>query len=252
MMQNLTHPPPFPTGNQILQQKFDKASYDLHKRKVKSAKSTINTTPPKTYSHLTLKLKKQQLEEERTLRIQQENNMLMEKISHIMRTTGGVDNRNNYDKKSLGKEKRQLELIRITEENQMILFHLSQCRPHYNVRSWHDDWLKTLKLMDSIALYPRGGAKMQKGQDKPSKRSSGCDEEQKINTDATTHSPASNKTKAKTTSGGNEIKKGTSETKDTGTENQQDTDKHPDPDADVPGKSTSADMPESPGSSQAT
>ncbi|XP_035030189.2 sperm axonemal maintenance protein CFAP97D1 isoform X1 [Hippoglossus stenolepis] len=225
-MQHLAHPSPFPTGNQFLQQKFDKASYDLHKRKVKSAVSTINTTPPKTYGHLDLKLKKQKLEEERTLRIQQENNMLMEKISHIMRTTGGVDNRNNYDKKSLGKEKRQLESLRITEENQMILFRLSQCRPHYNVRSWHDDWLKTLKLMDSIAHYPRGRAKMQKGQGKPDKGSSCWDKGQKINTDATTHSPASNNTNATTTSGGNE--KGTSETQDTGTENQQDTDIHPD------------------------
>ena len=39
----------------------------------------------------------------------------------------------------------------------------AQCRPHYNVRSWHDDWLKTLKLMDSIAHYPRGRAKNAKG-----------------------------------------------------------------------------------------
>ncbi|CAB1448010.1 unnamed protein product [Pleuronectes platessa] len=161
-MQHLAHPSPFPTGSQFLQQKFDKASYDLHKQKVKSAEKTINTTPPKTYSHLDLKLKKQKLEEKRTLRIQQENTMLMERISHIMRTTGGVDNRNHYDTKSLGKEKRQLESLRITEENQMILFRLSQCRPHYNVMSWHDDWLKTLKLMDSIAHYPRGRAKLQK------------------------------------------------------------------------------------------
>ncbi|XP_060945086.1 uncharacterized protein cfap97d2 [Limanda limanda] len=230
-MQHLAHPSPFPTGSQFLQQKIEKASYDLHKRKVKSAESTINTSPPKTYGHLDLKLKKQKLEEKRILRIQQENNMLMERISHIMRTTGGVDNRNDYDKKSLGKEKRQLESLRITEENQMILHRLSQCRPHYNVRSWHDDWLKTLKLMDSIAHYPRGRAKLQKGQDKPDKGSSGWDKGQIISTGATTHSPASNNTKAKTTSGGSEMKTGTSETQDTGTENQQDTNTHPDPES---------------------
>lgn len=44
----------------------------------------------------------------------------------------------------------------------MILFQLSQCRPHYNVRSWHEDWLKTLKVMDSIARYPRGRSNQQK------------------------------------------------------------------------------------------
>lgn len=63
---------------------------------------------------------------------------------------------------SLGKEKRQLELLRITKENQMIQGRLSQCRPNYNVRSWHEDWLKTLKVMDSIARYPRGTANQQK------------------------------------------------------------------------------------------
>lgn len=60
---------------------------------------------------------------------------------------------------SLCKEKRQLELLRITKENQLILFRLSQCRPHYNVKSWHEDWLKTQKVMDSIARYPRRTAK---------------------------------------------------------------------------------------------
>lgn len=57
---------------------------------------------------------------------------------------------------SLGEERRQLELMRITEENQMILFRLSQCRTHYSMKSWNKDWLETLKLMDSIACFPRG------------------------------------------------------------------------------------------------
>lgn len=33
------------------------------------------------------------------MKLQRENNSLLEKISHIMRTSGGVDNRNDYDKK---------------------------------------------------------------------------------------------------------------------------------------------------------
>ncbi|XP_027146975.1 uncharacterized protein CFAP97D1 [Larimichthys crocea] len=167
-MTHLAYQPLLPTGNKYLQQKWDTASYALHRGKVKSAKPTINTTPPKTYRHLTLKLKKLKLEEEWATKIQRENDMLKGKISHIMRTTGGVDNRNDYEKKSLGKEKRQLELLRITKENQMIQGRLSQCRPNYNVRSWHEDWLKTLKVMDSIARYPRGTANQQKGQEKDS------------------------------------------------------------------------------------
>lgn len=63
---------------------------------------------------------------------------------------------------SLGKEKRQLELMRITKENQMILIRLSQCRTRYDVKSWHEEWLNTLKVMDSIACYPRGRVHQQK------------------------------------------------------------------------------------------
>lgn len=33
------------------------------------------------------------------MKIERENKMLMEKITHIMRTTGGIDNKNCYESK---------------------------------------------------------------------------------------------------------------------------------------------------------
>ncbi len=42
-----------------------------------------------------------QHEEEWKRKVERENNKITEKISHIMRTRGGVDNRNNYEKKRL-------------------------------------------------------------------------------------------------------------------------------------------------------
>uniref|UniRef100_A0A8D0CR11 CFAP97 domain containing 2 n=1 Tax=Sander lucioperca TaxID=283035 RepID=A0A8D0CR11_SANLU len=155
-MAHLAYQPLLPAGNKYLQQKWDKASYDLHRGK-KIVLLNLNTVFLFIIYAICIKL-----EEEWTMKIQRENNMLMEKISHIMRTTGEIDNKNYYDSKSLGKEKRQLELLRITKENQMILSRLSQCRSHYNLRSWHEDWLKTLKVMDSIARYPRGRTNEQK------------------------------------------------------------------------------------------
>ncbi|KAM7407089.1 hypothetical protein PAMA_003017 [Pampus argenteus] len=204
--------------------------------KVTTAKSTINTTPPKTYGHLALKLKKLKLEEEWTMKIQRENSMLTDKISHIMRTTGGVDNRNDYDRKSLGKKKRQLELLRITKENQVILLHLSQCKSHYNVRSWHEDWLQTLKVMDAIARYPRG-ANQQKGQENCCKKSDKCDKGKKTSADESTHGPANSKTDAKAKYKQNKSRKETIRKEDTVTE-QEETTTHPKPN-----------VPEDPGSS---
>ncbi|RXN28954.1 1-phosphatidylinositol 3-phosphate 5-kinase isoform X1 [Labeo rohita] len=72
-----------------------------------------------------------------------------------MQTSGGVDCKNDYLKKSLGSEKRQLELLRITKENQCILQRLSTCRPRYSVQVWQEQWLKNLQLMENIGRYPR-------------------------------------------------------------------------------------------------
>lgn len=51
--------------------------------------------------------------------MERDNRILLEKMSYIMRTKGRVDNRNDYEQKSLNKSKRQRELLRVTHENQV-------------------------------------------------------------------------------------------------------------------------------------
>ena len=58
-----------------------------------------------------------QKEEERSAQIEKENRILLEKMCCIMRTRGTVDNRNEYQPRSLNKPKRQRELLRLTHEN---------------------------------------------------------------------------------------------------------------------------------------
>ncbi|XP_067301155.1 uncharacterized protein CFAP97D2 isoform X2 [Pseudorasbora parva] len=154
-MQHQAYQPALPCVNKYLQYRWDKNCYEMHRNKVKSAKPTINTSPPRTYDHLLVKFKKRQLEEERVSRIVRENQMLLDKMSHIMQTNGGVDCRNDYVKKSLGSDKRQLELLRIAKENQRILQRLSTCRPRYSIHAWHEQWLDNLQLMENIGRYPR-------------------------------------------------------------------------------------------------
>jgi E3 ubiquitin-protein ligase TRIP12 len=48
-----------------------------------------------------MKLKKQQLEEERLAVIERDNRMLLEKMSQIMRSGGRVDDRNLYEHRRL-------------------------------------------------------------------------------------------------------------------------------------------------------
>ncbi|KAG8451868.1 hypothetical protein GDO86_003895 [Hymenochirus boettgeri] len=123
---------------------------------VQSAKPMVDTDSPQTYVHLSLKLKKLKLEEERLSVIERDNYLLLQKMSTIMKTKGRVDNKNEYEAKSLNKEKREQELLKVSKENQTILDRITKCEPQYQVEKWHEDWAKAEKYMDSIARYPRG------------------------------------------------------------------------------------------------
>ncbi|XP_029460478.1 uncharacterized protein CFAP97D2 isoform X2 [Rhinatrema bivittatum] len=121
--------PILPCSNKYLQQKWDRTYYDEHKMK---------------------------LEEERLAVIERDNRLLLEKMSCIMRTKGRTDNKNDYEFKSLNKEKREQELLRVSRENHAILDRLMKCEPQYRVERWQEDWEKAEQYMDSIARYPRG------------------------------------------------------------------------------------------------
>ncbi|XP_041482796.1 sperm axonemal maintenance protein CFAP97D1-like [Lytechinus variegatus] len=144
-----------PCHNRLLQQRWDQKYYDEHRQKVKEAKPMVDTKAPTTYVHLHLKLKKLQLEEERLAVIERDNRILLEKMSVIMRTRGRVDNRNNYIHRSLNREKRQRELLRVTRENQEILRRILAREPEYNHLEWDRQWEENEQFMDNIARYPR-------------------------------------------------------------------------------------------------
>ncbi|XP_053165428.1 uncharacterized protein CFAP97D2 isoform X2 [Hemicordylus capensis] len=127
--------PILPCGNKYLQQKWDQAIYEEHKKK---------------------------LEKERLSIIERDNRLLLEKMAHIMRTQGRVDNKNDYKAKSLNREKREQELLRVSQENCAILERIIKCKPQYKIQKWNEDWQKAEKYMDSIARYPRGLCKTQK------------------------------------------------------------------------------------------
>lgn len=62
---------------------------------------------------------------------------------------------------SLNRRKREQELLRMTKENHAILERITNCKPHYKVQKWDEDWQKAEEYMNSIARYPRGFCKLQ-------------------------------------------------------------------------------------------
>ncbi|XP_061485371.1 uncharacterized protein CFAP97D2 [Rhineura floridana] len=148
--------PILPCGNKYLQQQWDKATYEEHKKKIKTAKPVVDTSTPPTYGHLHLKLRKLKLEKDRLSITEKENHLLLEKISCIMRTKGRIDNKNEYEAKSLNREKRERELLKVSQENHAILERIIKCKSQYSVQQWNEDWQKAENYMNSIARYPHG------------------------------------------------------------------------------------------------
>ncbi|XP_071945121.1 sperm axonemal maintenance protein CFAP97D1-like [Antedon mediterranea] len=144
-----------PANNKLLKQRWDQSRFDRHRQKVQNAQAVIDNRPPHIYMHLHLKLKKLQMEEERTAIIERDNRILLEKMCYIMRTRGRVDNYNDYEQKSLNKTKRQRELLRVTHENQAILKRIFSKEAHYSHLKWEHEWELNKKYMANIAKYPQ-------------------------------------------------------------------------------------------------
>lgn len=75
----------------LLKRPWQQRKFDNHRRKVESALPAIDTHPPLYGSHVKVKLKKIQKEQERSQQINYENFLLLQKLNYITRTSR-VDN----------------------------------------------------------------------------------------------------------------------------------------------------------------
>ena len=60
-------------------------------------RTKLDMQPPKQYPHLVLRLKKVQKEEERQAMVDHDNQVLLTKMTDIMKKKGRVDNWNDYE-----------------------------------------------------------------------------------------------------------------------------------------------------------
>ncbi|XP_063819642.1 sperm axonemal maintenance protein CFAP97D1 isoform X2 [Pseudophryne corroboree] len=106
----------------------------------KNAKSEIDNKPPWIPLHHCIQMKKIQMEKERLAVIERANQLLLGKISQIMRGPGAVDNWNTCYLWSLSRRKCNKDIVRITTENQKIYKRIEESKPSYDHKKWEDEW----------------------------------------------------------------------------------------------------------------
>lgn len=143
-----------PVASKLLQKRWDEKHFSDHRKAVNHIRPEIDSTPPVTFMHLHLKLKKLQLEEERLATIERDNRILLEKMSHTMRNKGQLDNINSAVPKSLSKGRRERELLRITRENMNMLKRIANKKPAISRDSHERDWQENLHFMSNISSFP--------------------------------------------------------------------------------------------------
>ncbi|XP_039249530.2 annexin A6-like isoform X2 [Styela clava] len=131
----------FPVGSKLLQKKWNERQLKTHQTKIASMKADIDNKNPLVHSHLRLKLKKIQLEEESNATVQNENKVLVDRISRIMRERGRLDNWNEaYKPRSLNHRYRSTVATKIQGENNLLVKRLNAIKPLYDIRKWENDF----------------------------------------------------------------------------------------------------------------
>ena len=144
----------FKSGNKISSERHRRKLQRNHRRKLRNIRSTIDNKPPKRHTHLRKNKKKKQMMQERFAKIERENQLLLKKMSYIMRHDT-LDNKCKAARytHSLNKGLRKKELKKISEENMAILARIQSRESTYNHLKWEDERRKNEALLSMISEY---------------------------------------------------------------------------------------------------
>ncbi|KAJ3012175.1 UNVERIFIED_CONTAM: hypothetical protein HDU68_001342 [Siphonaria sp. JEL0065] len=155
--------PLHPTCNKLIAKRWEDYVRDIHHERLKQAKPTIDDSKPRVFRHLDMRLKKQQMEEERVHEIEKHNNILFHRILHqkighteisdISKIKEYIENRNHIAESHQHFRNRNNE--QIFKENLTILQRIEEKAPNYNRLDWHSARFRNLGYLCNIAQYPK-------------------------------------------------------------------------------------------------
>jgi E3 ubiquitin-protein ligase TRIP12 len=144
-----------PVANKICHKK-EQARDDARMRmRIDHARPGIDMRPPATchLQHMRVNLKREQLLEDRYLEIDRENRILLQKMSDVMRKPA-FEIRPPAQGRSITKDRRKLDLIRITQDNQALLRRIQTTQPVYRHLQWEEAYRRNELYLRNACEYP--------------------------------------------------------------------------------------------------
>ena len=145
-----------PVLNRLLEKKRnERINYSLEKN-LKELKCSIDHEKPISFGTMKINKKKQQIKEEKISEIDRDNRILLDKLTNIMKDQKVFTIAPPKDPRarSLNREVRKRELLKITFENQSILRRIQDRKPNYNHNEWANKHKQTEGYLKNISLYP--------------------------------------------------------------------------------------------------
>ncbi|KAJ3099697.1 hypothetical protein HDU97_002866 [Phlyctochytrium planicorne] len=159
--------PTLPCANKLLQQKFDSVAQKTHAMKIKNASATVDTAPPKKYSHLVSQKRKMRTKMEQAQKLLAENKNLLRRIKRQINTASlnglfptpaiksaapsGDPVIHTY---GINGPRNRLLRDQTKRENELILQRLEASEPHYSHEDFEKDRIHTLLYLQNISRFP--------------------------------------------------------------------------------------------------
>lgn len=143
-----------PVANKILDKREHERRKQLHEKKLREIKCSVDQERPATFGVLRNNKKRQQLKEDRIIEIERENRILLDKLTNIMKDKNPSSTQRDFRVRSLNKDFRKRQLMQISIENQYILKRIQEQKSSYDRHSWVESHKQSEGYLKNISQYP--------------------------------------------------------------------------------------------------
>lgn len=145
---------PLSSPNKIVARKVDERNKIIEERRLQHIKCSVDQETPATFRTIRVNRKRMQQKEERAIEIERENKILLDKMTRIMNVPKSPTQQKEFRIKSLNRDLRKRELVRIAVENQSILKRLQEKKSSYDRNEWIEYRKKTEYYLKNISQFP--------------------------------------------------------------------------------------------------